>query len=421
MTLQVSDWKSLPPAEAVNYFRSKGYAPSFDWQDIWQDEHAAAFAVAKMARLDLLQDVRAAVDKALAEGKTLAQFKKELTPILQEKGWWGKKQQIDPATGETRLVQLGSPRRLEIIYDTNLRTAHAAGRWEQIERSKATRPFLRYSATLDSRTRPAHRAWHGKILPVDDPSWSTHYPPNGWRCRCTVIQYSQAQLDSRGWSVSEPPKPRTVTYTNPRTGEVSQVPRGIDPGFGYNVGQSRLAALVPPPAGGLKTPFSGDPTHVPPPAARTVPASRLLPQGLRARDYIEAFMRAFGSTGRRTIFTDALGQDLVISPDLFKARTGVSKLLKNGRERYVLLLADTIRDPDEIWWQWSDNKGHPGLRRRYLRWVTLEGEDRALLAVVEVGRDGWVGVTAFNPERIGYLNGQRVGTLGYRRETGKSE
>lgn len=421
MTLQVGDWKALPPAEALAYFRSKGYAPSFDWQDIWQEEHAAAFAVAKMARLDLLQDVRAAVDKALAEGKTLAQFKKELTPILQEKGWWGKKQQVDPATGETRLVQLGSPRRLAIIYDTNLRTAHAAGRWEQIERSKSTRPFLRYSAVLDTRTRPAHRAWHGKILPVDDPFWSTHYPPNGWRCRCTVIQYNQAQLDSRGWSVSDPPAPSTVTYTNPRTGEVSQVPRGIDPGFGWNPGKSRLAALTPPATDTLKIPFSGDPAKVPPPAARPAPPSRLLPKGLRERDYIGAFMRAFGSSGKPVIFTDAIGQDLVISTDLFRARTGDSKLFKNGREQYVLLLADTIRDPDEIWWQWSDNRGYPSLRRRYLRWVTLDGKAQALLVVVEVGRDGWVGVTAFNPGRVGYLTGQRVGTLGYRRQNGKTE
>ena len=51
----------------------------------------------------------------------------------------------NPKTGEIKPVQLGSPRRLEIIYDTNLRTAHAAGAWEGIQDTKAFFPYLRYS------------------------------------------------------------------------------------------------------------------------------------------------------------------------------------------------------------------------------------------------------------------------------------
>ncbi len=317
------------------------------------------------------------------------------------------------------MVQLGSPRRLQIIYDTNLRSAHAAGRWQQIERSKSTRPFLRYSAVLDTRTRPAHRAWHGKILPVDDPFWSTHYPPNGWRCRCTVIQYSQAQLDSRGWSVSEPPNNGSVTYTNPRTGEISQVPRGIDPGFGWNPGKSRLAALTPPPLNApLTMPYSGPPASVPMPPPRDIPGSRLLPTGQKPRVYIDAFLRAFGGPG---IFTDAISQDLVISDDFFRraGRDGVrrdTKILDRGREQYALLLADAIRDPDEIWWVWADHQrnGQFSLRRRYLRRVLIDGKEEYLLAVVEVGKDGWTGVTAFQTD-AGYLERQRRGSLAYRR------
>jgi SPP1 gp7 family putative phage head morphogenesis protein len=238
--------KPLPPEEALRYFRAKGFKPSFAWQDVWQHEHAQAFTVAKAMRLDLLQDIRAAVDRALAEGRTLAQFQKELQPLLEEKGWWGRQQMIDPKDGKLKSVQLGSPRRLETIFNVNLRTSYAAGKWAQVERLKQRRPYLRYVAVLDDRTRDEHRQWHGTVLPVDDPWWQSHYPPNGWNCRCTVQQLSDRDLDRFGYEVDDAPPPApTTAWQNPRTGEVVRVPEGIDPGFGYNVGE---AARFPDPA-----------------------------------------------------------------------------------------------------------------------------------------------------------------------------
>lgn len=236
--------RALPPAEAVAWFESKGYTASFAWQDVWQEEHAKAFTVAKAMRADVLQDIRQAVDEAIREGRTLEQFREALTPTLQEKGWWGRQTMIDPLTGEAVEAQLGSPRRLETIFDTNMRTSYAAGRWERMERTREARPYLRYTATLDSRTRPEHAAWHGTILPMDDPWWDTHYPPCGWRCRCTVLQLSEEEARELGGPGEPPPSP-TRRWRNPRSGEVVEVPQGIDPGFGYNVGKARLQALTP--------------------------------------------------------------------------------------------------------------------------------------------------------------------------------
>lgn len=234
----------LPPAEALKFFRGKGLKTSFAWQDVWQQEHEAAFTVAKMMDVDLLRDVRAAVDKAIAEGSTLQQFKKDLKPRLVEAGWWGKAEMADPKTGEVKLVQLGSPRRLRTIFRVNMQMSYSAGDWAQIQETKAEAPYLMYDAIDDGRTRPQHRAWDGTVLPVDDLWWNTHRPPNGWGCRCGTIQLSEAQVKAMGKAVASkaPPSP-TREYTNPRTGEVSRVPVGIDPGFGYNPGASRLDAL----------------------------------------------------------------------------------------------------------------------------------------------------------------------------------
>lgn len=233
---------NLPPAEAVEHFRAKGHRLSFDWRDVYADEHARVFTVAKVMELDVLADIRAEVDKAIADGITLPEFRRNLEPKLQEKGWWGRKRMVDPETGEEREVQLGSPRRLRIIYDTNLRTAYAAGSWERMQRTKEKRPYLRYVAIRDDRTRPQHAAWHNTVLPIDHPWWRTHYPPNGWRCRCSVQQLSERDLERYGYQLTERTRPSpTREWTNPRTGQVRHIPKGIDPGFDYNVGISGQA------------------------------------------------------------------------------------------------------------------------------------------------------------------------------------
>lgn len=227
---------AVPPVEAVEHFRSKGYHVGFDWRDTDAAQHLASFTVAKAMRLDILEDIREAVDEAIAEGLTFAQFQRRLEPVLRSKGWWGQQELVDPVTGERRLVQLGSPHRLRTIFDTNIRMASAHGRWTRVQRLKGVMPYLRYVAVLDARTRPEHALWHGTVLPVDHPWWRTHYPPNGWHCRCIVVQLSDHDLERYGYRVSPDPDVRQREWLNRRTGEVHQVPFGIDPGFAHNVG-----------------------------------------------------------------------------------------------------------------------------------------------------------------------------------------
>lgn len=235
----------LPPEKALAFFRDKGLATSFAWQDQWQKEHDAAFTVAKMMNLDLLRDTRAAVDKAIAEGQTFEMFRDNIEARLVEAGWWGKAEMVDPASGEKKLVQLGSVRRLRTIYQTNMMTAYSAGHWQEIQDGKAAAPYLMYDAVDDDATREEHAAWDGTVLPADDPWWSTHMPPNGWNCRCGVIQLSDDQVKSLGLEVADQaPQGKEREYTNPRTGEVSMVPEGIDPGWAYNPGEARAQRVV---------------------------------------------------------------------------------------------------------------------------------------------------------------------------------
>ncbi|SUA58084.1 phage head morphogenesis protein, SPP1 gp7 family [Oligella urethralis] len=191
---------TLPPEKAIQYFVSKGFEFSWNWEDLWQEEHAKAFTVAKVTRLDILQDIQEAVEDAIKNGKTFASFKKELTPLLKAKGWWGRKETTDPFTGEAVTIQEGNAWRLETIYRVNVQTAYMAGRYaEQIE-NVDDRPYWEYVAVMDDRTRPSHRALDGIVLRHDDPFWSQYYPPNGWNCRCRVTALTEKQGKARAQS-----------------------------------------------------------------------------------------------------------------------------------------------------------------------------------------------------------------------------
>ncbi|HGN8781572.1 MULTISPECIES: phage head morphogenesis protein [Bacteria] len=257
------------PKEALAWLKAKKLKPGFDYRDVWKQEHSIGFTVAKMTQLDLLSDVKALVEDAMASGQSFAEFREVLKPLLVKRGWWGQQMMDDPLTGETKTVQLGSDRRLRTIYDTNMRTARSAGQWERIQRTKRAMPYLLYTLGPSREHRAEHLKWADLCLPVDDPFWLTHFCPNGWGCKCTLRQVSKyeydqlvkngvprnvQQLDDSGQPTghvirqivpvrTEAPPVKRVKWVNKRTGEEEMVPEGIDPGWDYNPGMRRQAEL----------------------------------------------------------------------------------------------------------------------------------------------------------------------------------
>lgn len=242
------DRKLVQNEEAVSYFRNKGNQPSFSWKDVAPEEHAFAFTVAKATQVEVLSTIRQAVDDAIANGETVESFKAKLEPKLVALGWWGRKKEVDPLTGEIKDVQLGSPRRLDTIFWANTRTAYAAGAWERAQRTKAALPYFVYMLGPSEVHRPEHEQIAGTILPVDDDYWTEHFPPNGWGCKCWVSQITRAEqeqllADPAKTYRDKAPDLGMRTYVNDRTGEVRTIPVGIDPGWESNPGRLRQRNL----------------------------------------------------------------------------------------------------------------------------------------------------------------------------------
>lgn len=242
--IPTGDAFDVAPDRAIAFFRAKGLTPTFSYADMLGEAHDHAFTVAKMMDVDLLGQMRASLDSAMANGTPFREWADSITPILQSAGWWGRKEVVDPMTGKVVVAQLGRPSRLETIFRTNMQSAYAAGQWQEIDAQKDIAPYLMYDAVDDFRTRPLHASWDRTVLKVDHPWWQRHYPPNGWNCRCGVIQLSAEELQALGMKPDvEAPNDGEYTWTNPRTGEKVKVPNGIDPGFDRHAGKSYLDSL----------------------------------------------------------------------------------------------------------------------------------------------------------------------------------
>ena len=245
---------TLIPKQALDYIKNKSLRPAFSYKDVWNEEHATAFTVAKAMQLDVLSDIKTAVEKAIEKGLPFEQFKKDLKPTLMQKGWWGKRDMVDPLTGETVNAQLGSDRRLKTIYSTNLRSAYQKGQYDRTMASDA-HPYLMYRIGASVHHREQHLRWNNLILPKNHPLWNSIFPPNGYGCNCYTVAVTEARkqkYEQNGVPVYNPdthqtvrmpvqtvaPKPDYRNYFNERKGTLERIPQGITPGFNWNQGQT---------------------------------------------------------------------------------------------------------------------------------------------------------------------------------------
>lgn len=81
---------------------------------------------------------------------------------------------------------------LRAEYNFVQASAEMAAKWEQFAQD-GDRYNLQYRTQHDDKVRPEHAALNGVTLPPSDPFWEEYYPPNGWNCRCTVVQVRKSK------------------------------------------------------------------------------------------------------------------------------------------------------------------------------------------------------------------------------------
>ena len=103
---------------------------------------------------------------------------------------------------------------LQTEYDTAMASATQSARWQEFRTQKEMFPFLRYQTAGDDSVRNEHRLLDGITKRVDDPFWLTYYPPNGWHCRCEVIQVSDDDVQETPEGSYRAPVVQSMFRTN---------------------------------------------------------------------------------------------------------------------------------------------------------------------------------------------------------------
>lgn len=178
----------LPFAEQSTFLKQKVRLPTATYKDIDSRQHDRAFVVAGAMKADLLTDLHNAVNQAVRDGQSFKSFQDNFDDILVKHGWLNDEDKDYKAW------------RAKVIYQTNLRTSHAAGRYKQMTDPEVLkrRPYWRYRHNTVENPRIQHERWNNLVLPADSLWWRINFPPNGYGCKCTVEAINERQLRAMG-------------------------------------------------------------------------------------------------------------------------------------------------------------------------------------------------------------------------------
>lgn len=198
---------------AVEFLKKKKSVSKEEFLKMDEASRAKAFMVSGYTKAEVLDSFLQALTEAVELGTTKEEFQKKMNTFLEENGYEGV-----------------NPFKADVIFQTNLQTAYNAGHYKSMTDDTAVklRPFWQYRTAADGNVREEHAQMHGKVYRADDPIWDVWYPPNGFRCRCSVVSLSERQVKERGLTVETKP-PRKVDQ---ETGEILE--SRPDKGFATN-------------------------------------------------------------------------------------------------------------------------------------------------------------------------------------------
>lgn len=112
-------------------------------------------------------------------------------------------------------------------YNHAVGTSLMAAKWHDFEQD-GDRYDLQYRTANDGRVREEHALLHETTLPASDPFWDKYFPPNGWNCRCTVVQVRKGKYPTsdpamamlRGDNCTDGVKQRMFRYNPGKTMEL---------------------------------------------------------------------------------------------------------------------------------------------------------------------------------------------------------
>lgn len=155
--------------------------------------------------------------------KTFHELNEAFPSLLDEKG---KRKPFEQFLNDVQKIdKTYNSNYLRAEYNFAQASAGMAEKWEQFTED-GDDYLLQYRTANDSKVRPEHAELHGITLPAEDNFWDEYFPPNGWNCRCTVVQVLKSRYEQtphseameRGQQVLQTDKQKMFRFNPGKTG-----------------------------------------------------------------------------------------------------------------------------------------------------------------------------------------------------------
>lgn len=155
--------------------------------------------------------------------KTFHELNEAFPSLLDEKG---KRKPFEQFLNDVQKIdKTYNSNYLRAEYNFAQASAGMAEKWEQFTED-GDDYLLQYRTANDSKVRLEHAELHGITLPAEDNFWDEYFPPNGWNCRCTVVQVLKSRYEQtphneameRGQQVLQTDKQRMFRFNPGKTG-----------------------------------------------------------------------------------------------------------------------------------------------------------------------------------------------------------
>ncbi len=292
---------------------------------------------------------------------------------------------------------------LNAEYVTAIGSAQMASKWKDFEEDKELSPNLTYRTVGDDRVSEEHAVLDGLTAAVDDDIWNTIYPPNRFRCRCTVTQ--------EGSEVRRTPSKDAIARV-----QKAKVPKL----FKRNVGKEGLIFTDDIPY--IKTMgkrLPKQPTATANYGLRSVvkmyerpakfPTSNFAKSKEELKEYFEAQIKANPDTDKTGFVLKGPEEMREIHID-----KKVQKKLLDSRRLEGTEIDRAILDPDEVWTQIKAGKGQK-VNQRVLTGYLKYFRDRAVVVVVETKGNEVKMRSIYSAKQSSVMEDWRKGILEYKK------
>lgn len=242
---------------------------------------------------------------------------------------------------------------LESEYNLSIAVGQNAAQYIRFMAEKdSITSFVKYQTIGDEKVRPQHQVLDGKIFNLEDKEAMDLWPPNGYGCRCEMVQYLG---DHKG---------RVTKGTDAKTKIYQADPKYKNSQFEINRGDLKQVFT--------KKQFYSDIKRLPEKLYQMTfdkyglkkwdefkgSLKPILLDNTITEDNVKELFKPLENSKKKMGFADYLGRKMVLNKKIFSRHT-TGYYISDDEQRHLLFphIEDILKNPSEVWLSTHDKKG----------------------------------------------------------------